>query len=281
MIDHISEAWQAGRPVQYLPLLGHDSEWTDYTQKVPPALTTLLVWRVKPLPPSAATAEEARMKIDLTPPAGYTAEELERDNPHNAQMNDMSLETSEADARPYHPPHATLGPVLYVTGTIAHHSVAPVASRQQITDHLESLRTDPLLLAQIDAARMSPEPKVTLKVKDGLVMGVGIDLMREWDTVTPSRPVNAMVTHAAVPGEVLGNGHPDWPDDLTTYAERKAYQRGVADAKKYPAELGLMAASTVQMECLVDYVKRSTHWAEGGATRHDAILALKQLGVWK
>ena len=161
-----------------------------------------------------------------TPPAGYTAEELERDNPYNAWMNDMSLETSEADARPcayremeqmmidgpikiHRPtaqeiasemaftgtrtmPRVTPGPVRYVTGTIAHHSVAPVASRQQITDHLESLRTDPLLLAQIDAARMSPDPKVSLKVKDGVVMGVGIDLMREWDTVMPRRPVNAM-----------------------------------------------------------------------------------------
>jgi hypothetical protein len=32
-------------------------------------------------------------------------------------------------------------------------------------------------------------------------------------------------------GEVIGNGHPDWPDDLTTYAERAAYQRGVADCR--------------------------------------------------
>lgn len=30
-------------------------------------------------------------------------------------------------------------------------------------------------------------------------------------------------------------------------------------------------------ETLVDYVTRSTHWKEGGATRHDALLALKQL----
>lgn len=33
-------------------------------------------------------------------------------------------------------------------------------------------------------------------------------------------------------GEVLGDGHPDWPEDLQTYAERKAYQRGVADARR-------------------------------------------------
>jgi len=34
-----------------------------------------------------------------------------------------------------------------------------------------------------------------------------------------------------LPGEVLGYGYPDWPADLTTYAERKAYQRGIADAR--------------------------------------------------
>ena len=30
---------------------------------------------------------------------------------------------------------------------------------------------------------------------------------------------------------------------------------------------------------LLDYVKRSTHWEEGGATRHDALLALGMLGA--
>lgn len=174
MINPIIEAWQAGRPVQYFQLLGHDSEWTDYTQNVPPTLSPMLEWRVKPPPPSAATAEEASKKIDLTPPPGYTAEELERDNPHNAWMHDMSLETSEADARP---------------------------------------------------------------------------------------------------GETLGNGHPDWPDDLTTYAERKAYQRGVADARH-------VAKTSVQLERLVDFVARVTQ-REAERTRHDAILALKQLGVWE
>lgn len=33
-------------------------------------------------------------------------------------------------------------------------------------------------------------------------------------------------------GEILGNGYPDWPSDLLTYEERKAYQRGVADARR-------------------------------------------------
>lgn len=228
------------------------------------------------------------------PPAGYTAEELERDNPHNAWMNDMSLETSEADARPCAYREVEQ---MMIDGRIKIHRLTAqeIASEfaytgtrtkaasdarldpdpyQRASARLEALRTDPVLLAQIESARMSPEPKVSLKVKDGLVMGVGIDLMREWDTVMPSRPINAMVRHASVPGEVLGNGHPDWPDDLTTYAERKAYQRGVADARR-------VDRASVQLECLVDFVARVTHWTEGGATRHDAILALKQLGVWK
>jgi hypothetical protein len=31
------------------------------------------------------------------------------------------------------------------------------------------------------------------------------------------------------------------------------------------------------LRTLRDYVERSTHWQEGGATRHDAMLALKEL----
>lgn len=32
-------------------------------------------------------------------------------------------------------------------------------------------------------------------------------------------------------GEVLGQGLPDFPDDLKTFEERKAYQRGIADSR--------------------------------------------------
>lgn len=32
-------------------------------------------------------------------------------------------------------------------------------------------------------------------------------------------------------GEILGHGLPDWPDDLHSFKERKAYQRGVADCR--------------------------------------------------
>lgn len=37
--------------------------------------------------------------------------------------------------------------------------------------------------------------------------------------------------------------------------------------------------STIQnrIKTLAEYVERSTHWEEGGATRHDAKLALKEL----
>lgn len=34
-----------------------------------------------------------------------------------------------------------------------------------------------------------------------------------------------------IPGEVIGHGYPDWPEDLKSFAERKAYQRGVAHAR--------------------------------------------------
>ena len=40
----------------------------------------------------------------------------------------------------------------------------------------------------------------------------------------------------AVRGEVLGGGHPDWPEDLQSFSERAAYQRGVADARRVAAE---------------------------------------------
>jgi len=35
----------------------------------------------------------------------------------------------------------------------------------------------------------------------------------------------------SLPGETPGAPFPDWPADLTTFAERKAYQRGIADAR--------------------------------------------------
>lgn len=38
-----------------------------------------------------------------------------------------------------------------------------------------------------------------------------------------------------LPGQVLGNGFPDWPEDLSTFAERKAYQRGIAHARAVDA----------------------------------------------
>lgn len=34
-----------------------------------------------------------------------------------------------------------------------------------------------------------------------------------------------------IPGTCLGHGLPDWPEDLTTFEERRAYQRGVAHAR--------------------------------------------------
>lgn len=40
-----------------------------------------------------------------------------------------------------------------------------------------------------------------------------------------------------LPGEVLGHGFPDWPDDLATFAERKAYQRGIAHARAVDASV--------------------------------------------
>ena len=41
------------------------------------------------------------------------------------------------------------------------------------------------------------------------------------------------------PGEVLGDGLPDWPEDLQTFAERHAYQRGVGDARRHARKADL------------------------------------------
>jgi hypothetical protein len=38
-------------------------------------------------------------------------------------------------------------------------------------------------------------------------------------------------------------------------------------------------STAAALATLHDYVVRSTHWQEGGATRHDAMLALGVLGV--
>lgn len=50
--------------------------------------------------------------------------------------------------------------------------------------------------------------------------------MRETTTQPEKRPR----------GETLGSGLPDWPDDLNTFAERMAYQRGVYDARHLAPE---------------------------------------------
>ena len=41
-----------------------------------------------------------------------------------------------------------------------------------------------------------------------------------------------MAENQVVRGEALGHGEPDWPDDLQSFKERVAYQRGVADARR-------------------------------------------------
>ena len=38
-----------------------------------------------------------------------------------------------------------------------------------------------------------------------------------------------------------------------------------------------MSGAAKALATLADYVQRSTHWEEGGATRHDALLALGEL----
>lgn len=58
---------------------------------------------------------------------------------------------------------------------------------------------------------------------------------------TPARPaqqssrIPPAVELNEMPGQVLGHGFPDWPDDLKTFEERKAYQRGVAHARAVDA----------------------------------------------
>ena len=40
-----------------------------------------------------------------------------------------------------------------------------------------------------------------------------------------------------------------------------------------------MSGAEQALATLLDYVQRSTHWQEGGATRHDAMMALGVLGA--
>lgn len=42
-------------------------------------------------------------------------------------------------------------------------------------------------------------------------------------------------------GEVLGQPHPDWPEDLKTFEERRVFQRGVAAARQVDGLLELKA----------------------------------------
>ncbi|HEP6430584.1 TPA: hypothetical protein VDB83_004907 [Burkholderia cenocepacia] len=42
-----------------------------------------------------------------------------------------------------------------------------------------------------------------------------------------------------IAGTVLGHGLPDWPEDLATFEERRAYQRGVAHARYVDKSVGL------------------------------------------
>ena len=57
-------------------------------------------------------------------------------------------------------------------------------------------------------------------------------------------PAPPRFTHQV--GRVLGAPHPDWPEDLASFAERSAYQRGVADARYVDAP-HLQAVKSVLM----------------------------------
>lgn len=57
-------------------------------------------------------------------------------------------------------------------------------------------------------------------------------------------------------------------------------EKRAAHANAYFAECDRRARRDgVALSTLLDYVRRSTHWEEGGATRHDALLALGVLGA--
>jgi hypothetical protein len=99
------------------------------------------------------------------------------------------------------------------------------------------------------------------------------DVERFWDVVVPHFGLDTSFNYDANPaiikqyladyerqtfshqaGEVLGHGLPDWPQDLTTFATRKSYQRGVADARKLLATLSPASphqAPTAQPRALV------------------------------
>lgn len=51
----------------------------------------------------------------------------------------------------------------------------------------------------------------------------------------PGTEAQPAVAARVVRGEIPGHGWPDWPEELKTYAERIAYQRGIADARAIAA----------------------------------------------
>ncbi len=64
------------------------------------------------------------------------------------------------------------------------------------------------------------------------------------------------------------------PADVWSYSPDLVRQIIEADR----AQRGdLLHAKRTALATLLDYVERSTHWREGGATRHDAMLALGEL----
>lgn len=60
----------------------------------------------------------------------------------------------------------------------------------------------------------------------------------------------------AARGEVPGHGHPDWPEDLASFEERAAYQRGISDARAIAAEARAAATYALPPEMRTQFKVR-------------------------
>ncbi len=104
------------------------------------------------------------------------------------------------------------------------------------------------------AKERSKEPAIGAKVTSASVQ-VGA-------SPRPERAVDVRAEFRHRPGEVLGHGLPDWPEELSTFGERQAYQRGVSDARYVQRLSGLtVRAPTPDFDAVRD--KRMSELSPG------------------
>lgn len=89
------------------------------------------------------------------------------------------------------------------------------------------------------ASYSSTDPQRDARITNAALELAQAVLLRGVD-ITPEQLYRHVVgRNYTAPGTAPGHPLPDWPEDLTTFAERKAYQRGVADARSQPLDMVL------------------------------------------